>query len=153
MVCLLIFMNFIGMVWWTFPVVWWKPCSFLEEYGMPRSVNGLGRGFRDCWTRPERINATRVKMGMVSWCAMVSRSTLGRLYWFFVMLGISWRIHLQFFSLKVIYMANVFLPRCLFVQPDVSKIAVAPDVLLVWLLIHILTVMMHKVRKPGVNNV
>ena len=30
---------------------------------MPRSVNGLGRGFRDCWTRPERINATRVKMG------------------------------------------------------------------------------------------
>ena len=28
-----------------------------EEYGMPRSVNGLGRGFRDCWTRPERINA------------------------------------------------------------------------------------------------
>lgn len=27
-----------------------------EEYGMPRSVTGLGRGFRD-WTRPERVNA------------------------------------------------------------------------------------------------
>lgn len=28
-----------------------------EEYGMPRGVTGLGRGFRDRWTRAERVNA------------------------------------------------------------------------------------------------
>eukprot|EP00438_Fugacium_kawagutii_P010325 Skav212578 [mRNA] locus=scaffold125:340009:341358:- [translate_table: standard] len=28
-----------------------------EEYGMPRGVTGLGRGFRDSWAPPERVNA------------------------------------------------------------------------------------------------
>ena len=66
-------------------------------------------------------------------------------YWFFVMLGISWRIHLQVFYSKLY-------GKCVFVQPDVTKITVAPDVLLVWMWIQILTVMMYKVRKPGVKD-